>query len=321
MKGTPYFGEKTAQQLEVLRLRKPESLTPTTFKGVTDIYTLFRYLACEGYLFVIEDETGFYTSWAWDIRFNYRDREIFIPYYTYETFLHKALERDLSNPYLTIVNGGDSGAYIEVKHSFKMGKLIIDDRKTGYRVPSVTVYNPQTEDYYKILLIDLQYFSLPNFSITDLLSRHTNYKYNLMQFDDLSKADCYLDPKVKFSRERSIRNSKGYPTYVKPFLDINYQDIRTYNVGAFSEEATLVISSDPYHLRVYDFEAYLYCIFAQGVEPIESEYLDIWNSLGVSKRFITLGGKHPLTLKYYYTDKPQKFKKLTYERFKQGITE
>lgn len=318
MKGVPYFGEETYRKLEALQDRQPEEINPLKLRGVTDIHTLFRHLLKNEYLFIINhpNTNRQFASWCWDIRFNYRDREIFIPYYSYNTFLHKAIERDLSNTYLNIYTLEDNKKYISVRYAFEMNKFVVDNRKECYRTESIRVYHPTTDNYYQLNISNLPYYAESIFSVHELLRRHTNYKFLLSEFDLTSKEHQYLDFNYKKSREKSIRTKEGFKTYSDNFTDLNYQDIRTYVVSPFSDEANEMTTDDDYVTRVYDFESYLYCLFAQQSEPYEPEFKQLWLDLGSKKRFITLGETYPLTLKYYYTDKHHNFKKLTYERFK-----
>lgn len=317
MRGLPHYGDETVATLNSLQNRQPKVADPLSFETVTDLHTLFRYLLKNEFLFIIKHPNThrLFTSWCWDIRFNYRDREVFIPYYSYETFLHQAIERDLSNPYLSIINIGGSKAQIEVRHNFKMNKLILDDRKVDYRRKNICVYQPSTGIYLKLSLESLPYLSHNEFSMYDLLRRHTNYKFLLSEFDLTSKDRYYLNINSKKSREKRIRESRGFKTYSDNYTDLNYQDIRTYVVSPFSDEARQMTTDEDYVTRVYDFESYLYCLFACQAEPTEPDFKQLWRELGVRKRFISLGGTYPLTLKYYYTDKPRNFKKLTYERY------
>lgn len=317
MKGLPHFGVETLATINSLQERQPKVIDPLMLNGVTDLHTLFRYLMKNEYLFIIEHPNThrLFTSWCWDIRFNYRDREVFIPYYSYETFLHQAIERDLSNPYLTISKADNKKKHIAVRHNFEMNKLIIDNEKEGYRHKNVCVYQPSTDSYLQIDIQSLPYLSENTFSVYELLRRHTNYKFMLSEFDLTSKDHHYLDFNSKKSREKRIRERQGFKTYSNNYINLNYQDIRTYVVNPFSDEARQMTTDEDYVTRVYDFESYLYCLFAQHAEPLELEFKQLWSSLGVTKRFITLGDTYPLTLKYYYTDKQHTFKKLTYERF------
>lgn len=319
MKGIPHFGIETAEAINSLQDRQPKDINPRTLRGVTDLHTLFRYLLKNEYLFIIEhpNTNRLYTSWCWDIRFNYRDREIFIPYYSYRTFFHRAIERDLNNPYLTISTLEDKKKYISVRHSFEVNKFIIDNRKEGYRHPTIRVYHPSTDNYFQIDITSLPYLAENVFYIDELLRRHTNYKFLLSEFDTTSKDRHYFDFTSKKNREKRLYLKEGYPTYGEKYTDLNYQDIRTFIVNPFSDEAQQMTTDDDYVTRVYDFESYLYCLFAQKAQPYEKDIKQRWSELSTKKRFITLGNTYPLTLKYYYTDKPNEFRKLTYERFKQ----
>ena len=317
MKGLPYFGDDTVAQLTSLQDREPKVINPQDLEGVTDLHTLFRHLLKNEYLFIIEHPSTqrLFATWCWDIRFNYRDREVFIPYYSYKTFLHKAIERDLTNPHLIITTLEDNKKYIAVRYFYTMNKLIIDNRKEGYKRQNICVYQPSTDTYLQIDIEKLPYLLHNVFSVSDLLNRHTNYKFQLSEFDVTSKDAYYTSINKKNNREKSIRSKEGFSTYSDDFMGINYQDIRTFVINPFSDEAQQMTSDEDYVTRVYDFESYLYCLFAQQAEPSDEHHKKLWVELGTKKRFITLGETYPLTLKYYYTDKPHTFKRLTYERF------
>lgn len=316
MDGTPYWGKDTFSQIRDLGIRKPTKVKPQHFKA-TDMYSLFHHLATEGYLFILEEK---FCSWCWDIRFNYRDREIFIPYYAYEQFFRDTRKPDLENPYLDILDRTEDKSYIGVRYKFEMRTRTLDDRRINFRTKFVSVYHPQKDEYFLIDISELPYLTKAIFSMEDLLQRHTNMKYIIPEFDSNSRWESYLKiNRRKHNREKALRKQHNLPVYSDLYTNIDYQDIRMFPTHTFSEEYQQVTSQDDFKIRMYEFEAFLYCIFASNANPIEDEYLQLFNSLGVKNRFISIGSPnpHPLILKYYYTDKQTKFKKLSYERYKE----
>lgn len=263
------------------------------------------------FLINVKKEDNIYTSWCRDIRFNYRDRQVFIPYYTHEVFEYEATEKDKNNPFLDVT----SDNILNVRYNFELKKYVIMDDNIDYSLDSIAVYSWEEEKVYRISLKGLNYLDIESFSMLELSARYDTYAYIIS--DDLvdNTWKSYLPIRKKINRrERSIRSKFSLPTYTENYLDMNYVDVRRYEVDAFSPEVEGLPITKPNWLKAYEFEAYLYSIFAQGLDPIEEEYKKPFKELGVTRRHLTIVGRKPLILKYYYTNKKQ-IRKKTYEMY------
>lgn len=313
MKGIPTFSKNTQVILDTLEGKEIKEFPTELLGSNKDMYTLFSYLAKNNFLAVIQQESGNYFSWCWDVRFNYRDREVVLPYFSYDVTTKKAHKVDLDNKRINVVNKDDKD-YSILRYNLDFNLYVIDEPKNNYRLASLLVYNYVDDILYNLELTDLPYFSSDTFSVEELLDKYTNYKYRIKAFDKTGVDLNYSGILAKYSREVRQVLSSSFELFKTRMFDYNYRDVRVYDVDPFSEEATLIDDSRYVDKRI-DFEALMYCIFAGGALPYEDTYKGMWAKLGVTARFITIGGKDPLTLKYYYTNKPKNFKRRTYERF------
>lgn len=385
MKGIPYWGKETHKDIENLNDLPLEKLSLSEFyaryKEVlikADLFSdfnhkninspsnlsLYHFTLAVGLLnlvYVIQDRDNpqmYYTSWGKDVRFNYRDRYAFIPYYTYNEIYIETQRKLEDSPYLNIDNETKE---LKLKYDFSLEKFIIHDRLEDFSVKSLTVY-----DIKKHALIEVDIDTIPllpneikEFSLVDLNKRYQNsafiyYSYFEAEKHEAKKKDVELEEQgvkgysyilVKdspISKESRIRKEQDVPTYKNDsYKPIAFQDMRGYkfnemysdfDIFSFTEQEDALFSS-PFWYRRHIFEAYLYCIFAQNLKPIEVEYQEQFNQLGVTETSVTFNlARKPLVLKHYYTDKDKdpsiirprnKFRRKTFEHYstsREGFT-
>ena len=78
IEGIPYFGENS---IEIENYIKNKSIDKDICYD--SLYELIEYEKDAQNVIVIEDSSGKQLTYIRDIRFNYRDKEVFIPYYRY----------------------------------------------------------------------------------------------------------------------------------------------------------------------------------------------------------------------------------------------
>ena len=79
--GIPYFGENT-QEIEEMIHSKQISCT----KYYQSLWDLIQSEKLDNKIVIINDEQGEWLTYLRDIKFNYRDKVVFIPYYQYKIF-------------------------------------------------------------------------------------------------------------------------------------------------------------------------------------------------------------------------------------------
>lgn len=331
MYGIPFLGdghyEKTSRLANNL-VKQPLSLNSLREKavesGVTepvDLYSLFLCLAELDWLFLIEKDVAsdfsfdrYRLSWCTDIRFNYRDKEIFIPYYDYDTETYTGDKRYKDESKLNRI----SDDTIMVNYFFRFRRQILDDRKTGFRSDSILVVNPATLVLYDISIKDLPYLTSPEFSFSTLYDRYLDSAYVESDLDAENwKRYIRNDNKFKNNREHLLRNHLDLPLYGEGYKDYTYVDVRMYTWEELTGSLMYDDENRPYWRRKLLFESYLYCGMAGDHTPVEAEYGKDYQRLGVDLRTLTINkGNKPLILKYYYKNNFSMRRK-TFERYKE----
>lgn len=321
MHGTPYWGENTFNdirnipelELEELTLEKISELCNDRglLYDVKDIYTLFLSLAELDFLFLYGDSEAF-LSWCRDIRFNYRDRYIFIPFYTYDTKTVVVDRKVVNQKFLDVVDDRT----VHVRYNFSLKKTVVNNRKDNFSEKELYLYDYISKKKYHLALPTIPFIEKGVFSLNELSDRYINSAYFLEEGVTSEDWKKYfpVNNKKRWNKEYQFRKSLNLPLYKDSFIDIGYSDVRQYSYHELFEGVRLEEESEPFWLRIYKFEAYLYCIMAEGLDPIEEEYNSNFRQLGKTKRHITIQGVKPLILKHYYKDNVTMRRK-SYERY------
>jgi hypothetical protein len=309
MHGIPYWGTESFSDIRDLVNLKIEALTLDKIndlcknKGilihVTDMYSLFLALSHLDFIFVIEQD-GTWVSWCRDIRFNYRDRFLFIPYYKYkaENYTIKKHFKDMSKLDLVAENT------LSIKYDFEIATMLLEERTTGFRLETITLYDYENKSKYSLSLRGITHFTPSTFSLGNLHDRYIASSYVASDLHDFFwEKYCRIDNKFKNNREHKLRKKMGLKAYSSVFSEIRYTDFRQYTYEELNLTSLVSNTDKPYWLRILEFEAYLYCIFASSATVLEEEYTVLFADLGVKSRFLSYvkNGKS-LILKYYYKD-------------------
>lgn len=355
MKGLAYWGEKTFQELEGLENKESAEITVADFllnhqedSRIMDVFkdgldndislaTLLQVIGVLDYVYLMPTEQGVLTAtWGRDIRVNYRDRYIFVPYYDFEEY--ELYREKMKSDYKYIHHNRDLRE-LYIKYNYELKKYILDDRTTNYRRKSIRIYSPKNKTSYLINIDNLVYFNFEEDSFTygnlgerilyasyintgsfDLFSEQEGKS---LYTDKLTKAQYMRINKSSKTTEGVIRNNIGLPLYKEgTYLDIDYRDYRLYpfdklfpNYGIFSTlECEQNKLSSPYWYRRYRYEMYVYSIFGEEVSPTTSR--ESFNKLGKSIRHISYKHKGVTgVLNYYYSGKETKLRRRTYDRY------
>lgn len=314
MRGIPYWGENTRTdrialvKMDYQRISIEEIQDLCKSSGVLnrikDVYSLFLALAELDMLFIpIKDEE--WLTWCRDIKFNYRDRFVYMPYLTFDKFPIDTRSNILENPHLDIAPElGEKIVFI--RHNYELQTLEVDNRVTGNRLHDIYLYDYKNHKKYHLELPYLPYLVQETFSLKELSRVHTNLACSALTLDSEPEGSRYTFTRVKGSKgyrgaENRYRKTLSLRTYTDNFKDVKYNDIRYYNYENSLEYVDIVDTDKPYWLRQYEFEAMVYCIFAQEIGVEEEDYKEIFNDLGSKRRHLTYKEGHkPLILKYYY---------------------
>lgn len=285
--GIPYFGEKT-QEITNSILNTNEDIIYE--KEYDSLYDLILDNIDKHIIVVIDNK---WLTWLNDIVFNYRDKECYIPYYTYDIYWL------------------DDKKY----NSNNKGHLILNDNKLGIR------YNYKYEKYN----ININDLSLQCINIDKLEKFVVRAKYWIndtnLNIDKLYKLyinSCYKDDDFTFNKhsggyhyiEKSPKQFKNKEKYYREYLDINtyaydneyerdYRDVRNYTYNEVILKHGMLDTIDLYRERRLRFESYLYCCLREH----------LLNNLSFKNGIYKTGDNIKLIIKKYWLDnidKPDK---------------
>lgn len=301
--GIPYFGENNNEIIDEI-LSSPID-TETTANSLYN----FVIDNIENPIVIIIDDK--WLTWLNDIRFNYRDKACYIPYYTYD--IYELADKEYRNDNKGHLILKDNTLYI--RHNYSLNKFDIEMNNL-----SLLCYNLDTSEKFKVNIncwfnsevfdLDLLYKLYINscFSDKDFLGLHdSGYHY-------ISRA-----PRGFRNREQDIRKQLELNNYVNfPDFDTDYRDVRHFNYEEVITKVGLgmVNSIENYKLRQLRFESLLYCALRNHSVPNNKQFITEWNKLGKSKDFIKYGNGIKLIFKSYWLDeyKPIKYKTWQYKR-------
>lgn len=198
-----------------------------------------------------------YFTWLHDIRFNYRDKVIEIPYYSYdEFFTDKIPSREIHRNHLDIRPEG-----LYVKYNFKK-QVINFDLKS-----SLTIIDTESEQAY--LVCFTSWFN-GNLKITELYKRWLNSSFLDPENSDVNHLGGYHYISYSTSQlrnnEKFQRKEYNLPDYHLDSMQLeDYRDIRLYKKEYLDLEGIEYEYTENYTYRRLRFESMLYCSLRQGL--------------------------------------------------------
>ena len=174
LRGIPYWGSSSFKDTREIKNLNNKNITLEEINhlckcrginiSIRDVYSLFLALAELDFLFVIESDK-IYLSWCRDICFNYRDRELFIPYYYYDS-MDITLDKKLNDiDYCDIRDN----YILNLKYNYNLNKYILHSNKDSIDLKNVVVYDKENKVVYTIKLKGVKFLSDNYFSIVDLI--------------------------------------------------------------------------------------------------------------------------------------------------------
>ena len=283
-----------------------------------DLYEVVSSL--DKYVIIINNK---YLSWGKDIRFDYRDLLIFLPYFQYDK---KAINTDKRHKHLDF-----DGENTNIHYNFELKLHIFYNYASNYKNFDIYFADIHTLTVYHTNLNDLK-FSMQGFSIEELYNRYLNASYFDEAWEDVDFKNNYhwIGIEKNLNIEAGLRSSHALPTWklgkTKACTDIvkevfYYTDIRLYDYETLSSIYDFELNTDMlYYKRRYEFEAYLLLGVLEGLDFVETDFQEKYEKLGVTLNYIKYEkeGAFPLFLKHYYTLNSV-MKKKTYEHYKRII--
>ena len=260
IEGIPYFGENNNEIYE--RVLTGVKNGACKKKRYTTIYELI-HKNIDNKLVVIIDEQ--WLTWLNDIRFNYRDHECYLPYFTYELYSVDWNRRRSDNKGHLLLKDGPSGKELFIRYNYKYEKLELNENNFRLKV-----YSLDTNEFMELCSGN---WLNDTFDMKELYEKY---------IDSCFKNDDYLLNKHmggyhyitrtvdKFvNKERLIRNDLGLRHYSEiETYDSDYRDVRQYKYEQVVQMKGLRDSlSKLYKLRRLDFDCLIYCIMRKNAIP------------------------------------------------------
>lgn len=287
IKGIPYFGEQTQEIVDSILNIDTDIIYE---KKYDSLYDLILSNIDKHIIVVIDNK---WLTWLNDIVFNYRDRECYIPYYTYKEQLITDRTFRTNNKGHLILDGDN----IRVRYEYSYHKL------------NITVDNLALDcvdiDTQERLIVRTNNWI--NEAAVDFDKLHKLYVESSYKDDDFimnKHAGGYhyisLSPKEFVNRERKLREQYDLSDYSEDFYYIkDYRDVRQYKYEEVIKLNGLLDNIELYRERRLRFESYLYCCLRAG----------LFNDIQFKKHIYKVGKEIKLIIKDYWLDnidKPNK---------------
>ena len=287
--GIPYFGENTQEIYEFIQSNRYDEATIAEV-NYESLYELI-ISNIDKHIVVIIDKK--YLTWLNDIIFNYRDRECYIPYYSYKEYEIKDRNFKTNGKGHLILNGNK----LTIRYEYKYNKLNINISKvrlTCIDIDTKEVFFATTNKWITDTEIDLDklYKLYIDASYKDddfIINKHVGgYHY-------IDRSPVQFVNREKKLREQYELNSyyDGYDNYK------DYRDVRQYSYDEIVNLVGMIDSTELYRERRLRFESYLYCCLRAG----------LFNNIQFKNHIYKLGSNVKLIIKDYWLDnisKPNK---------------
>lgn len=285
--GIPYFGEQTQEITERILIKISSN---TTEKKYSSLYELIQSNIDKRIIVVIDNK---WFSWLNDIMFNYRDRECYIPYYTFKTYQIPNRTFKTNGKGHLILNGDT----LTIRHEYNYKKLNIqpeDIKLQCINIDTQESFTATTDKWITDTSIDLEklykLYIENSYKDDDFLSNKHAGGYH------------YIDrqPRGFRNREKKLREQYDLYEYSSDFCyNSDYRDVRQYKYEEVISKYGLLDNIDLYRERRLRFESYLYCCLRQG----------LLNELQFRNHIYKVGKEIKLIIKDYWLDnidKPNK---------------
>lgn len=300
IEGIPYFGDNNQSIWEdILKSSIKYNINENS------LYDLVNKRINQKCVVVIDNK---WLSWLNDITFNYRDKECYIPYYSFELF-------ETTDTNIRTDNKGHllfDGDTLKIRYNYKLEKYNIDINKL-----SLVIYDLATNEKYMVhtdkwideceFSIDKLYeLYLDSCYIEDdfIINKHTGgYHYIIKVVDKFFNKECYLRKELGLQHYSSESE-----------LSEDYRDVRNYRYTEVIKLSGFRDTIETYKLRRLRFESYLYCVLRANLKPNKAKFKQEWNKLGKSVDFIKYGDKIKLIFKSYWLNECKPISKKSWSR-------
>ena len=288
--GIPYFGEDN----QIIYDKILSSDAPITNNlSNQSLYEFINNYIEDEVVVIINNK---WLTWLKDIKFNYRDKKCYIPYFEYET--HNISElgyRGTNKGHLLL-----QGDTLYVRHRYLYKELDINIDETEY-----LMYNLSTREKFTISFN--KWIEETEFDIEKLYQLYLDSCYLEDDFLVNKHNGGYhlIDKEIKGFRnkERLIRRDLGlYDFNFDTKIPKDYRDVRNFKYEEVVQLVGFRNTTDLNHIRRIRFESYLYCILRSHINSNNESFNKQLSQLGKTKTVIKYGDSIKLIFKDYWLD-------------------
>lgn len=302
--GIPYLGENTYEIEETIK-----NSVIQYEKDYESLYELINNEVTTNKLVVIDDNNSTFLSYLRDIRFNYRDKVVFIPYFKYKIYeIDKGSTRSNYKGHLILTDNT-----IKIRYEYKLSKLDISKENN-----TLILFDVETLTKYKV-----SFKNWINDTSIDMNKLYKMYLNSCVEIEDyfiLKHTEGYHliykkleGVKNKEKELRQLYNLKAISSDgdAESIEILNYRDVRNYTINQMYTQVGMIDTDIPYWKRILDFEMYLFSIIREHLLP-DGEFRKEWEKLGKTKEFIKYGDSIKLIIKDYWLDNIERNKDKTW---------
>lgn len=281
-KRIPYFGENSNEIMEMINDVEAEE------EYRCSLYDFVLSHLENDTVFVIKDYVYSYVS---DIKFNYRDKECYVPYFDFDLYATEVINDNRGH--LIVKNGKR-----QIRYNFKSCKL---DIKLNH---AYTMFSISQRKKFKVIFTS---YYTGIFSINRLYQLYLDSCYKDDNYVVLKHESGYHYINQKTSTyknlEKNLRRKYKLPDYAEQEQEKDYRDVREYTYMEVMEKIGIFANTELYKIRRLRFEAYLYCSLREDLVPDDCPE---WQDLGTKYNYLKIKETIPLFIKSYWLNKPKK---------------
>ncbi len=284
--GIPYFGENTQQIAEYI-LSNACNIHETVCMSMYE----FIMSNIDKHVVVLIDNK--WVTWLNDIVFNYRDKECYIPYYSYKEYeIEDRTFKTNGRGHLILKDN-----HLRVRYDYIYNKFDIT-------LPNLrlTCINIDTKEIFDVIIN--QWITDTDIDLDKLYKLYINASYKDDDFlvNKHAGGYHYIDksPNQFVNKEKKLREQYGLSSYADGYRYYkDYRDVRQYKYDEIIKLIGMIDNVELYRERRLRFEVYLYCCLRTS----------LLNNIHFKNHIYKLGNNAKLILKDYWLDninKPNK---------------
>ena len=291
--GIPYFGENT-QEIE----NRIKSAKISEHREYYSLYDLIQSEKSPDKVIIIQDDHGEWLTYLRDIKFNYRDREVYIPYYTYNIQRLPEINRKKYKGHLVTIEDNT----VAVRFNYKLCKRVLNIADN-----IVQVYDFSIQEKY---LVSFKYwYSDSTFNMDELYNCYIQYcgMFEDYQLFKHVEGYHYITKRIKgiVNHENELRVKYELNSYHPDSgkdVELNYRDVRTLGKAEYEAKIGFRMDNSPMWERQLNFESLLFCVLRGHIGPDDIQIKKEYSELGKTRPIFKYGNTIKLIFKYYWLD-------------------